>query len=277
MRITVAACDHLPPHPLRVAWNTSAMVGYLSGSGTRAFAHRGWHIDDLAGYENTMAAFSRAVDEGYRYLETDVHATSDDVLIAFHDDHLDRVTDRRGRICDLTWDEVRKARIGGRERIPTMAEVLDALPDTRFNIDPKSDAAVGPLIELLRTSGAVDRVGLGSFSDRRLKGLRRALGPNVATSLGPRGVGRLMVAARLGRTPRIGTAVAAQVPVRFGRVQVVSPAVVKAAHAAGIEIHVWTVDNSAEMHRLLDLGVDGLMTDRPDTLRAVLTDRGVWQ
>jgi len=253
------------------------MVGYLSGPGTRAFAHRGWHIGELSGCENTMAAFGRAVDEGYRYLETDVHATSDGVLVAFHDDHLDRVTDRRGRICDLTWDEVSEARIGGREPIPTMAEVLEALPDTRFNIDAKSDASVGPLIDLLRTSGALGRVGLGSFSDRRLKSLRRALGPGAATSLGPRGVGRLMVAARLGRTPRIGTAVAAQVPVRFGRVQVVSPAVIRSAHAAGLEVHVWTVDDSAEMHRLLDLGVDGLMTDRPDTLRTVLTDRGIWQ
>src|ERR1700712_799722 len=172
------------------------MTAYLAGSGPRAFAHRGWHVGDLAGCENSMAAFRRAVDEGYQYLETDVHATADGVLVAFHDNRLDRVTDRRGRISQLTWDEVRVARISGREPIPLMSEVLDALPDTRFNIDPKSDAAVGPLIDLLRTSGAVDRVGLGSFSDHRLEVLRGALGPGVATSLGPRGVGLLVAATR---------------------------------------------------------------------------------
>ena len=129
------------------------MTAYLDGSGPRAFAHRGWHIGDLAGCENSMAAFRRAVDEGYRYLETDVHATADGVLIAFHDSHLDRVTDGHGRIADLRWDQVRRARIGGREPIPLMAEVLDALPNTRFNIDPKSDRAVGPLIDLLPSVG----------------------------------------------------------------------------------------------------------------------------
>ncbi|MET3805204.1 glycerophosphoryl diester phosphodiesterase [Nakamurella sp. UYEF19] len=253
------------------------MTAYLDGSGPRAFAHRGWHIGDLAGCENTMAAFTRAVDEGYRYLETDVHATADGVLIAFHDHHLDRVTDGRGRIRDLTWDEVSKARIGGREPIPLMAEVLEALPHARFNIDPKSDRAVGPLIDLLRTSRAVDRVGLGSFSDHRLTTLQRALGPTVATSLGPRAVGMLAAAANLRLPARVGAAVAAQVPVRYGAITVVGRAFLKTAHAAGIEVHVWTINEADEMRRLLDLGVDGIMTDRPDTLRLVLAERGQWE
>ena len=252
------------------------MTAYLDGTGPRAFAHRGWHIDDLAGCENSMAAFRRAVDEGYRYLETDVHATADGVLIAFHDSHLDRVTDGRGRIADLSWDQVRQAKIGGREPIPLMADVLEALPDTRFNIDPKSDRAVGPLIDLLRTSGAADRVGLGSFSDRRLATLREALGPSIATSLGPRGVGLLALTAKLRISPRSPHARAAQVPVRYGRIGVVNPQFITAAHRAGIEVHVWTINQEAEMHRLLDLGVDGIMTDRPDRLRSVLTERGQW-
>lgn len=224
-----------------------------------------------------MAAFRRAVDEGYRYVETDVHATADGVLVAFHDDRLDRVTDRRGRISELTWDEVRRARISGREPIPLMAEVLDALPDTRFNIDPKSDAAVGPLIDLLRTSGATDRVGLGAFSDDRLAVLRGALGPDVAMSLGPRGVGQLVRAARLRLRPAVGAAVAAQVPLRFGPVRVLNRSFVVAAHGAGIEVHAWTINEPAQMRSLLDMGVDGIMTDRPERLRAVLTARGEWQ
>ncbi len=224
-----------------------------------------------------MAAFARAVDEGYEYLETDVHATADGELVAFHDYRLDRVTDRRGRIAELTWDEVRLARISGREPIPLMAEVLDAFPHTRFNIDPKSDSAVGPLIDLLRTSGAADRVGLGAFSDHRLAVLRDALGQCVATSLGPREVGLLVATTLLRLPPAAGRAVAAQVPVRFGRIRVVTPGFVKSAHGAGIEVHVWTVDEPATMGALLDMGVDGIMTDRPDLLRKVLVQRGAWQ
>jgi len=252
------------------------MSVYLAGSRPRAFVHRGWHIGDLAGCENTMAAFTRAVDEGYQYLETDVHATADGVLIAFHDYRLDRVTDSRGRIAELSWDEISKARIGGREPIPLLAEVLAGFPTARFNIDPKSDRTVGPLIELLRQSDAVDRVGLGSFSDRRLVLLRAALGTAVSTSLGPRAVGSLVAASKLGFGINTQGAQSAQVPVRFGAVRIISPSFVAAAHRIGLEVHAWTIDSPAGMNRLLDMGVDGIITDRPDVLRRVLTDRGQW-
>ncbi len=251
---------------------------YLDGSGPRAFAHRGWHTGDLAGLENSMAAFARAVDEGYRYLETDVHATADGVLVAFHDYRLDRVTDGHGSVAGQTWDQLRRARIGGREPIPLLAEVLEAFPDTRFNIDPKSDAAVGPLIDVLRAAHALDRVCLGSFSERRLAALRRALGPQVATSLGPRGVMSLAGAARFRRSLRPDPGVvAAQVPVAYGRITVVTPGLVGTAHDAGLEVHVWTINDPAEMDRLFDLGVDAIMTDRPELLRDVLTRRGGWR
>ena len=134
----------------------------------RAFAHRGWHTGDLAGRENTLAAFRRAFDEGYRYLETDVHATADGVLIAFHDPFLDRVTDAKGRVATMTWDQVRRAKIRGTDPIPLMSELLEALPDARFNIDAKAAGVLGPLADLIRTAGVADRVCLGSFSDRRL-------------------------------------------------------------------------------------------------------------
>ena len=223
-----------------------------------------------------MAAFARAVQEGYHYLETDVHATADGVLVAFHDQRLDRVTDGHGRISDLPWAQVSRARIGGREPIPLMAEVLDAFPHTHFNIDPKSDGAVDPLIALLRDSGATDRVGVGSFSDHRLAQVRKALGPSLATALGPRAVARFVASVRLGRRPTPGPAVAAQVPTRFGRLPIVTAGFVTAAHQVGMEVHVWTVDDAGEMAALLDLGVDGIMTDRPDRLREVLIQRGSW-
>lgn len=222
-----------------------------------------------------MAAFRRAYDEGFRYLETDVHATADGELVAFHDLSLGRVTDRQGQIAALAWSEVRRARIGGTEPIPLMADLLEQFPDARFNIDAKTDAAVGPLADLIRRTGAKDRVCLGSFSDRRLASLRAVAGPRVATSMGPREVFRLSRAARL-RRPFTSPAVAAQVPVAFSRAKIVTPAFLATAHRAGIEVHVWTIDDESEMRRLLDLGVDGLMSDRPDRLRRVLSERGAW-
>ena len=251
------------------------MTAYLDTDPPRAFAHRGWHIDELAGRENSMAAFRRAYDEGFRYLETDVHATADGELVAFHDLSLGRVTDRQGQIAALPWADVRRARIGGTDPIPLMADLLEEFPDARFNIDAKADPAVGPLADLIRRTGARDRVCLGAFSDRRLASLRAAVGPRVATSMGPREVFRLVRAARL-RRPFVTPAVAAQVPVAFSRVKIVTPGFLDAAHRAGLEVHVWTIDDEAEMRRLLDLGVDGLMSDRPDRLRRVLTERGSW-
>nr|WP_240188425.1 glycerophosphodiester phosphodiesterase [Nakamurella flavida] len=249
----------------------------MDGPGPRAFAHRGWHTGDLAGRENTMAAFSRAVDEGFTFLETDVHATADGVLVAFHDPSLDRVTDTSGRIADLTWEQVAAARVGGRDPIPRLVDLLDAFPDARFTVDAKADPAVDPLLDLLRGTTAADRICVGSFSDRRLERLRRAAPAAVVTSLAPRQVLALVTASVTGRAHRApDRAVAAQVPMRSGLVPVVTGRFVQTAHAAGLEVHVWTVDDPAQMRRLLDLGVDGIMTDRPDLLRDVLRQRGQW-
>ena len=250
---------------------------YLAGPGPRAFAHRGWHTGDLAGRENSLAAFTRAVEQGFRYLETDVHATADGVLVAFHDHFLDRVTDATGRIAGLTWEQVSSARIGGREPVPRLVELLDAFPQARFNIDAKAHSAVGPLLDVLGTTAAADRICLGSFSDRRLDQLRRSAPAPVVVSLGPRQVLRLVSAAASGRPYTAPErAVAAQVPTHYGRLPVVTGRFVRTAHDAGLEVHVWTVDDPTEMRRLLDLGVDGIMTDRPDLLTQVLRQRGQW-
>ena len=158
------------------------------------FAHRGGAAE--VGGENTLGAFSRAVAMGYRYLETDGRVTSDGVLLAFHDESLDRVTDLTGRLEDRPWSEVRHAKVGDEgEPITTMEALLDAFPDTRFNIDPKMDAAVPPLVEALRRTNSWDRVNVAAFSDRRLLQVRRAAGRPICTSMGPAAIGRLRMAA----------------------------------------------------------------------------------
>ena len=237
------------------------------------FAHRGGASEQP---ENTLAAFAAAVELGFRYLETDVRATRDGVLLAFHDPCLDRVTDRTGRIEELPWAEVRRARVDGREPIAQLAEVLDAFPDARINIDAKHDAAVEPLVATLRAANALDRVCVASFSEPRLRRLRRELGPTVCTALGPVGVGALRAAGWGAPVRRWLDAPCAQVPSRQGPVPLVDRRTLAAAHRARVAVQVWTVDDPAEIHRLLDLGVDGLMTDRPTVLKDVLVARGQW-
>lgn len=254
------------------------MHPYLAGPHPRAYAHRGWHVGDLAGMENSGSAFRRAAAEGYRYVETDVHATSDGVVLMHHDATLDRTTDGRGAIAALPWSVVRAARVGGREPICRLDELLEELPGVLLNIDVKADSAVEPVVATLRRCAAFDRVCLASFSEARLARLRRLAGPRLLTSMGPRSVAALWAAAQLGLPPlaRLARGRMAQVPVRQGPLALVSPAVLRMARRVGFEVHVWTVNDATRMAALLELGVDGLVTDRPDLLRDVLRARGGW-
>jgi glycerophosphoryl diester phosphodiesterase len=244
-----------------------------------ALAHRGGaYHPELEGLENTLTAFRHAVALGYTYLETDVHASRDGHLLAFHDALLDRVTAHRGSVSELTAEEVCGAVVGGREQIPTMAGLLEEFPQSRFNIDLKSEAAVQPLADLIRSARAVPRVCVGSFSQRRIDRFRRLAGPEVATAAGPREVLalRLAPAAAVARLLRRHRFPVVQIPVRRSGITLLTRELIHRAHALGLHVHVWTVDEPGRMHALLDLGVDGLMTDRTDLLREVLLQRGQW-
>lgn len=242
---------------------------YLDWPGPIPFAHRGGASDVP---ENTMPAFEYAVGLGYRYVETDVQVTADGVLVAFHDNDLRRTCGRPGRISELPWSEVRTAMVDGRAPIPLLDDLLGEWPELRVNIDCKTDQAVDALVSALRRTNSLQRVALGAFSDARLRRLRKELGDGVCTSLGPGGVAGLKFG-----TLRHTAAMAAQVPVRQGPLTVTDERFVGRAHAMGLAVHVWTIDDPAEMHRLLDIGVDGIMTDRPEVLRTVFQERGLWQ
>jgi len=236
-----------------------------------AFAHRGG-----AGHfpENTWRAFEHAVALGYSYLETDTHATSDGVLVAFHDKTLDRATDRSGAIAALPASEVAAARVDGTDRIPLLEDLLGAWPGIRFNIDVKDLPAARPLAELIRRAGAWDRVCITSFSAARLRETRRLLDRPVCMATSPAGAallrsglpGRMLGRGFAGRWVRC-----AQLPVRMA-----TEPVIARAHAAGLHVHVWTVNDRDVMTELLDRGVDGIMTDQTELLRDVLIARGQW-
>ena len=248
---------------------------YLDAPLPIPFAHRG---GAAYGDENTITAFERAVQAGYRYLETDVHATSDGVPVVFHDDSLHRMFGRPGRIEDLSWSDVESLRDRGETVVPGLVDLLDALPHCRLNIDMKADSAVDPTIEAIWKLNARDRVLLASFSDQRVRRARQICGPRQATSMGQRETAALRLGSLFSRglggfVPGVP---AVQVPVRYAGVKVVDARFVRHAHRLGMQVHVWTIDDPGEMHELLDLGVDGIMTDRPDVLRDVLEKRGAW-
>lgn len=251
---------------------------YLSAPYPRAFAHRGWHLDELEGMENSLSAFRRAVAEGYRYVETDVHATSDGVVVVHHDSRLDRTTDCTGVIAQQSWAQVSRAKVGGREPIARLEDVLEELPEAHFNIDVKTASAVGPFLRTIERAGAYDRVAAASFSDSRLAKMRKLAGPKLVTSMGPRSVAAILAGGRfpLLRLGLLARGAMAQVPVRQGRLTIVDKAFLVAANQAGIEVHTWTINDADQMRELLDLGVHGIVTDRPDLLREVLIERDCW-
>ena len=237
-----------------------------------AFAHRG---GTGAWPENTMRAFGHAVEIGYKYIETDVHLTSDGIVIAFHDSKLDRVTDSTGSISDLKWDQIEEARVGGTDPIPLFEELLEEFPLVKINIDPKHDEVVEPLADLLIKHNALDRVCVGSFSDRRIERIQKLLGGKACTSAGPKGVAKFRVSNFGIGKPKFSFD-CLQVPVRQSGIPLVDQRFVDNAHKNGLQVHVWTIDDPSEIKELLDLQVDGIMTDKPDLLKEILLERGLW-
>jgi glycerophosphoryl diester phosphodiesterase len=245
---------------------------YLSVAPPIAFAHRG---GASAHPENTERAFRHALGLGYTHIETDVHVTRDGVAIAFHDDRLDRVTDGVGVVSELPWSEVERARVGGIEPIMRLDELFETFPDAFINLDPKHAAAVEPLADTIVATASVGRVMVGSFSDRRIAEVRRRVGEGLAVSAGPKLTARLVAESR-GVRLRADWVHAVQVPVMTRGVPVVTQRFVDHLHRRDMHVHVWTVNDADEMHRLLDLGVDGIMTDETEVLRGVMQERGVW-
>lgn len=243
-----------------------------------AAAHRGSRV---LWPENTMPAFQGAYDLGFRVFETDLHATADGVLLTFHDPTLERTTDASGPIASRMLSDLAGVDAGHRfERggdhpwrgrgvgIPTLEELVSTFPDVAVILDLKAPGLEELLVDLVRRLDLWDRVIVGSFRDARLRRFRHLTEGRVATSSGPRET--LAVRARSwARRPSRSPADVFQVPTKAG-ITVVDEAFVASAHAAGKHVHVWTVNETEEMSRLLDLGVDGIITDRPDLLADLL-------
>lgn len=240
-----------------------------------AIAHRGGaHLAP----ENTLAAFAMSTALGLRYLESDVRLTSDGELVCFHDETLDRCTTGTGPVSAHTTQDLRaRVRVGGAEPIPTLREALETFPDACFTVDLKERAAIAPMARLLQRRDYAERVCVAGAWDGWLR-LLASQAPHVRTSLGWRSLVALISASKAGLQPpaMAVTGRFAHVPLQLGRLPVHSPSLVRRAHRLGVRVLVWTVDDPTLMHQLLDMGVDGLITDRPDVLRTVMISRGIW-
>jgi glycerophosphoryl diester phosphodiesterase len=255
---------------------------YLSLEHPIRFAHRGSRI---LWPENTMHAFARAVEDyEYRYLELDVRVTRDRRVMVFHDATMERVTNGAGKITD--WDYAELAALdaaywfgedegyplrGGDITVPTLEEVYRTWPDVHVNIDLKASDIEWAVAEVVRACGREDSTLIGSFRDRRIARFRRITKGAVATSAGPRLVAAMIAAARAGRTLR-SKVQAYQLPYNY-RGMKITPRLVDAIHRVDAQIHLWTVDEPEDMHRFLDMGVDGIVTDRPDLLNDAIEER----
>ena len=258
---------------------TSSRAPFGVQSTPIALAHRGGAREAP---ENSRTAFTHAYELGYRYFETDVRATLDGVVMIFHDAGLSRVTDGFGRISALPYSEVKKAKISGSSSIMTLQELLEEFPDTYLNIDVKDIHTLDPFVEVVKTLKVEHRICVASFSATRLRTLRRRLGTQVGVSLAPPEIAGLLAASRLGPMAAImnlslpANANCVQIPIKHNGVPILSRALINESHRRGLAVHVWTIDDESTMNRLLDMGVDGIMTDRPTLLKAVMTARGFW-
>lgn len=257
------------------AAHADVVTSYGDHIGPLAIAHRGGM--GLAP-ENTLAAFGRAISLGLRYLETDVHTTRDGHPVCFHDASLARLTGHPGRVGDLDLADLRRLRVHGTDQIPTLAEAMAAFPDARFAIDLKDERSVAAMVRLLRAHPSwAQRICVAGAWSRWLMRLQDEA-PGVTTALGWRALTTLIACSRGGVRPPVGRGrgAFAHVPLRLGRLPIHSERVISRAHQLGIRVVVWTVDDPATMRSLLDAGVDGIITDRPDVLREVLISRDAW-
>lgn len=238
-----------------------------------AFAHRG--ANQLAP-ENTHAAFQIAHELGYRIIETDVQSSSDGVLYCFHDDHLQCTTGDPRKFENVHSQDIDQLRINGMHAIPKLAELFEAFPEAYFNIDIKSWSATGPFIALATSMNACDRLCVGSFNQRRIKAVTSSLSQSPpARSLGTGGVARFYLKHLLNWPGNI-RANCAQLPVSYFGIKLITPQTLVYAKSKGLKIHVWTINQADEIQRLIDLGVDGIMTDDCVLLKSILEKNGLW-
>lgn len=255
---------------------------YLNYPKPLVIAHRG---GSEFGPENSWDALTGCVRAGLTHIETDVHTTSDGVAVLLHDPHVQRVTNGHGPLAKMTWQQARKLRDHNGNPLVRLDEALQTFPDTRWNLDAKAWPSVNAIAQCLRRIGGRQRVCIASFSDLRLRRIRTLLGPLVTTSYGPAGIARLTAAAATNNDVAQKTILAAlpdknaglgcvQVPVNAGPIRIITPKFIELCHNRGLDVHAWTINDPTQAAQLVEMGVDGIVTDIPATIADKLRTKG---
>ena len=234
------------------------------------FVHRG---GDEVKSENTLEAFEYSSDLGFIYIETDVQSTKDGHVVIFHDSTLKRMVGINKSISDLTLEEIKRIELIDGGKIPLLYEALDSFPDLRFNIDIKTEDAMENTIKIIQEMKCFHRTCLASFSSSRLNRIRKLAGPEVCTSSGQMDIFKL-ICKSLGISLKINSADCAQIPITQWGVPILTKRFLRIAKKENKLVHVWTIDNKEEMFKLIDFGVDGIMTDKPSILKQAMSERG---
>ena len=238
-----------------------------------AFAHRGG--TEFAP-ENTYEAFSAAVETGYKYLETDVHPNADEKLMAFHDPTLDRVTNYKGKIRDFTSQELKKIRVNDKFQIPFLEDLLDSFSQNYFSIDMKSDESVIPLIKLVRKMNAIDRVCFASFNQQRLDYVREEFSNKCISSMGPKEIVKTKLCSIFNIKHNVLPLISS-LPIKRYKIELLNKKHVDFLKSLNIKVIAWTINDANEITRLIDLGIDGIMTDKISALKEILIKKNLWQ
>ena len=251
--------------------NSENIHPFFQGFDFFSFVHRGGAEEAT---ENTLEAFKHASDMGFVFMETDIQGTKDGEVVVFHDHDLSRMAGINKKIEDLTFKEVKQIELIGGGRIPSLDELLSSFPQLRFNIDFKTENSIESGVNIILNHNALNRVCLASFSTSRLNKIRKLAGPNCCSSMGQLEIVYLLFKSRHLPFPKV-EGHCAQVPPSQWAIPIVTKKFVDYAHKENKFVHVWTIDKKSEMEGLIELGVDGLMTDKPTTLMEVIRERNL--
>ena len=237
------------------------MKRYLKYDGLEVLAHRGGAEESL---ENTIKSFEYSISLGCKYIETDVQVSSDGIPYIFHDDDLKRICGIAKKFNSLSSQDIDKINIFDGHKIPRLNDVLELFPDTKFQIDFKTDEVVQPALDVISNSKALERVCIASFNSKRLKGVRKNY-PNLCISMGPKEVYKTLAASfNLYKKHIPGDCL--QIPMSYYGIRVVTKRFVNFLKSRGLKVMVWTINDVKTFKFLIDLNVDGIITDKPKLL-----------
>ena len=246
------------------------MKHYLDFPGMAVLAHRGGALE---ANENTLESFMYAHDIGCDYIETDVQISSDGIPYIFHDEDLSRVVGKKKFFNELSSHEINELTIFTYQKIPTLKKVLEALPDTLFQIDVKTDDVAIPALKVIEECNALNRVCIASFSSKRLEVVRN-LYPNICISMGPSEIIKTLLGS-LGLYRKDVPGDCLQVPIYQYGIKIVTQRFINYVHKKGLKIIVWTINDTKTMKKLISMGVDGIITDKPKELIDILVKKDI--